>query len=888
MSSIRTTIATLRAKVTDASVDYVGSITIAARFCDALGLLNRQLIQIRNDATGVELHTYIIYGAVGTCPPDAVCLNGAAAHLVAVGDPVSITAYASVPAGCAPPHPRSLDVVAAPLPPDADAASHPRALGTPPAAWAAAPALTIPFAVGKVHRPRVTAVREPAAREGACVRVDAVWAAEAGLEAGREVHIVNTTSGQRDVLLMEVMAAGGRGCEVVFSGAGKDVVAEGRYGSRAGHAVGNVIIVMAYADVPRVDVVGGRAPAMRISFPFEAPADAAEDALNTSWHYSTRIVWNEPKLAKGVVDVLGLLRPGLRVLDCSCGNAFPALHMVKMGVKLTMCDGSGLAVKVAKERLAEQFGPTMGGADVRCLLWDQLADTFGENSFDVIIWRGNSLPYVGGDWNAPTSGDASKAAIGYQRLVTSAKAIYKTLAPGGTLYLDCVPATAEKGAVVKKQGHLPAEDGGGLVKLEWTFTVDEARRARRWESKTMIYSGHSDKGEERSMDVVVTALLVREQEIRSVLATAGFGQVHQTVTEGETVYQPFVTCKPVADVGANARGNGIAIGNGNKNEDAVTGIGCENITQLKPFGYAERQAARVEQVWDVNGGERSFAIFPGTAPSMLLPNGIPSSKGGRSALAAGTSAVHDFMAAKLKGSRDIAPQRVLHAGCRSGTATLDMISRLSKARVSGWNPTLPTDDDSSASLLALATDRAATRQVADRVTFSASSPEELGATDDKYDGCFSQEAISHVPAQSRVATVEAIGAALRPGAYFVLSDVVDGSAPISAAAQLHFKERLQYEDLWNVPKYMAVLKSAGLNVVEYFDLTAHCARTYKVLSESADTASRAADASGDREAASAYETLEMDYSLSGEAVQRGEIGWSMFVCQKATTASFSS
>lgn len=883
MASTRTAIATLRAKVTDASVDYVGSITIAQRFCDALGLVNRQLIQIRNDATGVELQTYIIYGTAGTVPPNTICLNGAAAHLVSVGDVVSITAFASVPAGVAAPSLRALDVIARPLPDDADAATH-AALAPPPPAWAAAPELTIPYAVGKVHRPRVTAVRAPAAAEAPCVRVDAAWAAEAGLEDAREVHIVNTASGQRDVLQLGLLPPGSRGCEIVFSGAGKNGVGEGRYGSRGGHHVGDVVIVMAYADVPRADVVGGRAPGMRISFPFEAPADAAEDALNTSWHYSTRIVWDEPKLAKGLVDLLGLLRPGLRVLDCSCGNAFPAVYMVKAGVKLSMCDGSGLAVKVAKERLAEQFGPSMGGADVRCLLWDQLADEYGENSFDVIIWRGNSLPYVGGDWNAPTSGDASKAALGYQRLASSARAIFKTLAPGGTLYLDCVPATAAQGALIKKEGHLPAADGGGLVKLEWEFTVDEARRARRWVSKTMIYSGRSDKGEERSMDVVVTALLVREQEIRSVLATVGFGEVQQAITEGESVYQPFVTCKPVADVNASARGNGIAVGNGSKEEEAVAGIGCENLVELKPFGYAERQAARVEQVWNVNGGERSFALFPGTAPSVVVAGGIPSSKGGHGALAAGTSAVRDFMAAKLRGGHDIAPLRVLHAGCRSGTATVDMASRLTKTRFSGWNPTLSTDDDVGASLLSLAADRAAKHQVTDRVTFSGTCPKELGAIDDKFDGCFSQEAISHVPAQSRVATVEAIADSLRPGAYFVLSDVVDGSSPISAAAQLHFKERLQYEDLWNVSKFMAVLKGAGLNIVEYYDLSAHCAKTYKVLSESADTVSRSASSAGDKEAASAYETLEMDYSVSAEAVQRGEIGWSMFVCQKAQTA----
>lgn len=398
------------------------------------------------------------------------------------------------------------------------------------------------------------------------------------------------------------------------------------------------------------------------------------------------------------------------------------------------------------------------------------------------------------------------------------------------MYLDCVPASAETGALIKKQGNLPAEDGGGLVKLEWQFTVDEARRARRWESKTMLFSGGSDnKGEERVMECVVTALLVREQEIRSALAIAGFGEIQRVEVEGETVYQPFVTCKPAVNVGAKEGGNGIAIGHGNGNGDGNVGhgdgkssplLGADNLPQLKSCGFSERQANRIEEVWN-NEGQRSFALFPRIAP-VLLP--IAGSKSSGS-IVAGTAAMNEFMSMKLKGGSNTAPQDVLEFS-------------------------------------------------------TISSLDSLGS-DSKYDGAFSREAISHVPAPVRAATIEAISVTLRPGSYFVISDVVDGAAPVSAATQLHFKERLAYEDLWSVPKIMSVLKGSGLNVVEYFDLSQHCAKTYEVLSNNADSASRIANGKGDSEAASSYQTLEIDYSESAKAVQRGEIGWSMFVCQKA-------
>lgn len=97
-----------------------------------------------------------------------------------------------------------------------------------------------------------------------------------------------------------------------------------------------------------------------------------------------------------------------------------------------------------------------------------------------------------------------------------------------------------------------------------------------------------------------------------------------------------------------------------------------------------------------------------------------------------------------------------------------------------------------------------------RHAFFLCSPAELLAAEEKYYGCFSKEAISHVPADSRTATVEAIGAALRPSAYFVLSYVVDDAAPGSGAAQLRSKEREHYDDVWNVPNVMSVVKSADL------------------------------------------------------------------------------
>ncbi|CAB9530020.1 Aspartate 1-decarboxylase [Seminavis robusta] len=139
----------LRAKVTGASVDYVGSITIHEEFCDALGLLERQMVHIRNERTGVDLWTYVIRG--DNTPAGTVCLNGAAAHLVQVGDVVSITAHGLATTMTeASDNPRQWDAVRNGV------TQVVQRMGKPSVTWA--DNVMLEYARGKVHRPRVTEV----------------------------------------------------------------------------------------------------------------------------------------------------------------------------------------------------------------------------------------------------------------------------------------------------------------------------------------------------------------------------------------------------------------------------------------------------------------------------------------------------------------------------------------------------------------------------------------------------------------------------------------------------------------------------------------------------------------------------------------------------------
>jgi len=82
-----------RATVTEADLNYVGSITIDEDLLDAVGMLPNEKVHIVNNNNGARFETYIIAGERGS---GVICVNGAAARLVQRGDIVIILSYAYV------------------------------------------------------------------------------------------------------------------------------------------------------------------------------------------------------------------------------------------------------------------------------------------------------------------------------------------------------------------------------------------------------------------------------------------------------------------------------------------------------------------------------------------------------------------------------------------------------------------------------------------------------------------------------------------------------------------------------------------------------------------------------------------------------------------------
>lgn len=82
-----------RAVVVQAELNYVGSITIDSALMEAAGILEYEKVQIADVESGTRFETYVI---AGEAESGMICLNGAAARQVQVGDHVIIMAYADM------------------------------------------------------------------------------------------------------------------------------------------------------------------------------------------------------------------------------------------------------------------------------------------------------------------------------------------------------------------------------------------------------------------------------------------------------------------------------------------------------------------------------------------------------------------------------------------------------------------------------------------------------------------------------------------------------------------------------------------------------------------------------------------------------------------------
>ncbi len=79
-----------KATVTEANLDYVGSITIDENLIEQVGLWPGEKVLVVSNSSGARLETYVINGEPGS---GVICMNGAAAHLIKAGEEVIIMGF---------------------------------------------------------------------------------------------------------------------------------------------------------------------------------------------------------------------------------------------------------------------------------------------------------------------------------------------------------------------------------------------------------------------------------------------------------------------------------------------------------------------------------------------------------------------------------------------------------------------------------------------------------------------------------------------------------------------------------------------------------------------------------------------------------------------------
>lgn len=79
-----------KATVTQADINYVGSITIDRDLCENIDLQEGEKVLVTSNTSGGRLETYVIYGESGS---GIICMNGAAAHIIKKGEEIIIMAF---------------------------------------------------------------------------------------------------------------------------------------------------------------------------------------------------------------------------------------------------------------------------------------------------------------------------------------------------------------------------------------------------------------------------------------------------------------------------------------------------------------------------------------------------------------------------------------------------------------------------------------------------------------------------------------------------------------------------------------------------------------------------------------------------------------------------
>ena len=207
--------------------------------------------------------------------------------------------------------------------------------------------------------------------------------------------------------------------------------------------------------------------------------------------------------------------------------------------------------------------------------------------------------------------------------------------------------------------------------------------------------------------------------------------------------------------------------------------------------------------------------------------------------------------------------RVLDLGCGNGN-TATWLCKTCRCRVTGVDLSGVRIVNAKESL------SAQPKEIQERLAFEKASATDLPYEDQTFSHVWSQATIYHI--HDKESALREAYRVLRTEGILVFDDLTKPTPDISQAAKTYVYDRLLFDTDFSFDSYQAALKDTGFRILEAVDLSQHLRTSYQCLAEIA-----LADGRAEHEK---YQNLSSAYLQTVQAVDRGELGWGLYVCRK--------
>jgi len=209
------------------------------------------------------------------------------------------------------------------------------------------------------------------------------------------------------------------------------------------------------------------------------------------------------------------------IFDCACGAGFPSIELKKQGFDMLCSDGSEDMIKVFEQNLKQKnIDIPHFKAD-----WKELNKKIN-NKFDLVMCRGNSLPYANSwDKNSQSTLQDIKGAL---------ETFYKLIKEGGILYVDTIHEKDYATGGFEKEIPEKIIDGK-KIQLVYKTIHDENKKTRIW------YSIIKVDGKEYKFEY--EGYLLKHEELINTLKEVGFKDIKKIKLDGENHFSIFIAEK---------------------------------------------------------------------------------------------------------------------------------------------------------------------------------------------------------------------------------------------------------------------------------------------------------------------------------------------------------